>query len=125
MFEVVHRAEIKQQAEDALLRLETTGVNAIPLMNDITVLGIGSLEDAMDDDTPFFKYTEDTVPEIPTKSYVILKIDAETMNSAQIVTDKFMDAQRGDTTCKFNAAKVGKPKKDFRYGLPDLGIQVR
>lgn len=45
----------------------------------------------------------------------MLTTDAETMNSAPIDKDEFMDTQRCDTVCQFYAAKVGIPKTDFNY----------
>lgn len=71
----------------------------------------------------FIYYTEDTAPEIPTTSYIMLTIDAEKMKSAPIATDEFMDAQGGDSTYQVYTTKVGMPNTDFNYD--HMGFLIR
>lgn len=62
---------------------------------------------------PSLDYTKHSAPEISEKNYVMVKIDAEPMESALIAKAELMDPKRGDLAFQSHAAKVRISNSDF------------
>lgn len=111
-FDVVHRADIKHQAADALYRLKTTGGDTSPLDDDLPVMNIVGPPDEYDEDDTHYAIDEygPTRYRGADELEVIDTMEQRVAEPVSVPTPmEFVAAQKEERLCPQSLQTVRKP----------------